>query len=170
MIANAKVKAVHLERSAYIYARQSTEYQVQNNIESQQRQYELAELAIRHGWPKERVVLIDDDLGRSGSSVAGRTGFARLVADVALSKAGIVFGLEVSRLARNNRDWYQLLDLCSMTLTLIADADGVMVETFSAFSSGSIGRSAKAHCTSFSTTRRRTQHRRSRPGWRSIHA
>lgn len=125
MIANAKIKPVHLERSAYVYVRQSTEYQVRNNLESQQRQYELAELAVRYGWPKERVVLIDDDLGRSGSSAAGRTGFARLVADVALSKAGIVLGLEVSRLARNNRDWYQLLDLCSMSVTLIADADGV---------------------------------------------
>ena len=125
MIGNAKITPGHLERSAYVYVRQSTEYQVQNNLESQQRQYELADLAVRHGWPKERVVVIDDDLGRSGSSAAGRTGFARLVADVALSKAGIVFGLEVSRLARNNRDWYQLLDLCSMTLTLIADAEGV---------------------------------------------
>jgi DNA invertase Pin-like site-specific DNA recombinase len=125
MIANAKIRPVHLERSAYVYVRQSTEHQVQKNIESQQRQYELVELAVRYGWPKERVVLIDDDLGRSGSSATGRTGFARLVADVALSKAGIVFGLEVSRLARNNRDWYQLLDLCSMTTTLIADADGV---------------------------------------------
>lgn len=125
MIANAKIKAAHLERSAYVYVRQSTDHQVHNNVESQQRQYELADLAVRCGWPQERVVVIDDDLGRSGSSAAGRTGFARLVADVALSKAGIVFGLEVSRLARNNRDWYQLLDLCSITLTLIGDADGV---------------------------------------------
>jgi DNA invertase Pin-like site-specific DNA recombinase len=125
MIANAKIKPAHLERSAYVYVRQSTDYQVQNNLESQQRQYELAKLAVRYGWAEERVVLIDDDLGRSGSSAAGRVGFARLVADVALSKAGIVFGLEVSRLARNNRDWYQLLDLCSITLTLIGDADGV---------------------------------------------
>ncbi len=125
MIVNAKIRPAHLGRAAYIYVRQSTEHQVQNNLESQERQYELADLAVRYGWPREQVVVIDDDLGRSGSSAAGRTGFARLVADVALSKAGIVFGLEVSRLARNNRDWYQLLDLCSMTLTLIADADGV---------------------------------------------
>lgn len=125
MIVSAKIKPTHLGRSAYVYVRQSTDYQVQNNLESQQRQYELADLAMGYGWPKERVVLIDDDLGRSGSSAAGRTGFARLVADVALNKAGIVFGLEVSRLARNNRDWYQLLDLCSITVTLIADAEGV---------------------------------------------
>lgn len=125
MIANAKIKPSHLDRQAYVYVRQSTEYQVQHHLESQRRQYELADLATRHGWPRERVVVIDDDLGRSGSSASGRTGFARLVAEVALGNAGIVLGLEVSRLARNNRDWYQLLDLCSLTATLIADADGV---------------------------------------------
>lgn len=120
-----KISATHLGRNAYVYVRQSTEHQVQNNLQSQERQYELADRAVRSGWPRERVVVIDDDLGRSGSSAAGRTGFARLVAEVALSKAGIVLGLEVSRLARNNRDWYQLLDLCSLTSTLIGDADGV---------------------------------------------
>jgi DNA invertase Pin-like site-specific DNA recombinase len=122
---SAKIKPTHLSRNAYVYVRQSTDYQVQNNLQSQQRQYELADLAVHNGWPRESVVTIDEDLGRSGSSAAGRTGFGRLVSEVALGKAGIVYGLEVSRLARNNRDWYQLLDLCSMTLTLIADADGV---------------------------------------------
>lgn len=122
---SSKIKPVHLSRNAYVYVRQSTDYQVQNNLQSQQRQYELADLAVRSGWPRESVVTIDDDLGRSGSTAAGRTGFGRLVSEVALGKAGIVYGLEVSRLARNNRDWYQLLDLCSMTGTLIADADGV---------------------------------------------
>lgn len=125
MSANAKVRESHVGRTAYIYVRQSTEYQVHNHLQSQQRQYELADLAVHYGWPRDRVEVIDDDLGRSGSTTSGRTGFARLVADVALGKAGIVFGLEVSRLARNNRDWYQLLDLCSLTATLIADADGV---------------------------------------------
>jgi DNA invertase Pin-like site-specific DNA recombinase len=125
MNASTKIKPTHLSRSAYVYVRQSTERQVQHNLESQQRQYELADLAVRQGWVRESVVIIDDDLGRSGGSTAGRVGFARLVAEVALRKAGVVFGLEVSRLARNNRDWYQLLDLCSMTETLIADADGV---------------------------------------------
>jgi excisionase family DNA binding protein len=125
MIANAKITDGHRARGAYVYVRQSTEHQVQTHLQSRQRQYELAELAVSYGWPRAEVEVIDEDLGRSGSSISGRSGFARLVADVALGKAGIVLGLEVSRLARNNRDWYQLLDLCSLTATLIADADGV---------------------------------------------
>lgn len=125
MSVNSRIATSHLARGAYVYVRQSTEYQVQNHQQSQQRQYELADVAVGYGWPRDKVEVIDDDLGRSGSTTAGRTGFARLVADVALGKAGIVLGLEVSRLARNNRDWYQLLDLCSLTATLIADADGV---------------------------------------------
>lgn len=120
-----KITPLHLQRNAYIYIRQSTEHQVRENIESQQRQYELVELAQQYDWSKDAIIVIDDDLGRSASSSAGRTGFAKLVADVALSKAGIILGLEVSRLARNNKDWYQLLDLCSLTNTLIADTDGV---------------------------------------------
>ena len=96
---------------SYIYIRQSTEHQVRENIESQQRQYELVDLAKQYKWNQDSIIVIDDDLGRSGSSATGRTGFAKLVADVALKKAGIIFGLEVSRLARNNKDWYQLLDL-----------------------------------------------------------
>jgi DNA invertase Pin-like site-specific DNA recombinase/predicted DNA-binding protein (UPF0251 family) len=125
MSANARIAPTHLGRGAYVYVRQSTEYQVQNHLQSQERQYELAEVAVGYGWARDRVEVIDDDLGRSGSTTVGRTGFARLVSDVALGKAGIILGLEVSRLARNNRDWYQLLDLCSLTATLIGDADGV---------------------------------------------
>jgi excisionase family DNA binding protein len=125
MKSHSKITSEHLQRGAYIYIRQSTEHQVQENIESQQRQYELANLAQHYGWGQDQIIVIDDDLGRSASSTAGRTGFAKLVADVALHKAGIIFGLEVSRLARNNRDWYQLLDLCSLTTTLIADSEGV---------------------------------------------
>ena len=125
MKSHSKIMSEHLQRGAYIYIRQSTEHQVLENIESQQRQYELANLAQQYGWGEDQIVVIDDDLGRSASSTAGRTGFAKLVADVALHKAGIIFGLEVSRLARNNRDWYQLLDLCSLTATLIADSEGV---------------------------------------------
>jgi DNA invertase Pin-like site-specific DNA recombinase/transposase len=125
MIANAKITDAHRARGAYVYVRQSTEHQVQTHLQSQQRQYELADMAVSYGWPRAGVEVIDEDLGRSGSSSSGRSGFARLVADVALGKAGIVLGLEVSRLARNNRDWYQLLDLCSLTATLIGDADGV---------------------------------------------
>lgn len=122
---DTKITASHLRRNAYIYIRQSTEHQVRDNLESRQRQYELVDLARQYRWSEESIIVIDDDLGRSASSTVGRTGFAKLVADVALAKAGIIFGLEVSRLARNNRDWYQLLDLCSLTATLIADTDGV---------------------------------------------
>ena len=122
---DTKISASHLSRNAYIYIRQSTEHQVRNNIESKQRQYELVNLVQQYKWNAESIIVIDDDLGRSASSTTGRTGFAKLVADVALNKAGVIFGLEVSRLARNNRDWYQLLDLCSLTNTLIADTDGI---------------------------------------------
>jgi DNA invertase Pin-like site-specific DNA recombinase len=120
-----KITPSHLNRNAYIYIRQSTDHQVRENIESQQRQYELVDLARQYHWNEESIIVIDDDLGKSGSSAVTRTGFAKLVADVALGKAGIIFGLEVSRLARNNRDWYQLLDLCSLTGALIADTDGI---------------------------------------------
>lgn len=130
MKTNTKILSSHLARKAYIYVRQSTEYQVRENIESQQRQYELVHLAKQFGWGKDSITVIDDDLGRSGSSTCGRTGFAKLVADVALKKSGIIFGLEVSRLARNNKDWYQLLDLCSLTGTLIGDADGIYDPSF----------------------------------------
>ncbi len=125
MKSDMKITPSHLQRNAYIYIRQSTERQVRENIESQQRQYELVDLAEQYKWTENSIIIIDDDLGRSGSSTTGRTGFAKLVSNVALKKAGIIFGLEVSRLARNNRDWYQLLDLCSLTGTLIADAEGI---------------------------------------------
>jgi DNA invertase Pin-like site-specific DNA recombinase/transposase len=125
MTHDAKITPSHLQRNAYIYIRQSTDHQVRENIESQQRQYELVDIARQHNWNDDAIVVIDDDLGRSASSTTGRNGFAKLVADVALGKAGIIFGLEVSRLARNNRDWYQLLDLCSLSATLIADTDGI---------------------------------------------
>lgn len=122
---DSKITASHLQRNAYIYIRQSTDHQVRENIESQQRQYELVDIAKQHNWNDDSIIVIDDDLGRSASSTTGRNGFAKLVSDVALGKAGIIFGLEVSRLARNNRDWYQLLDLCSISGTLIADTDGI---------------------------------------------
>jgi len=122
---HSKITTTHQHRKAYIYVRQSTEHQVQHHIESQERQYELADLARSLGWCDSSIEIIDDDQGKSGSGRAGRTGFQRLVSDVALGKAGIVFGLEVSRLARNNRDWYQLLDLCAAKETLIGDADGI---------------------------------------------
>ena len=121
----AEPAAAHLRRDAYIYVRQSTLAQTVRNTESLLRQYDLAGRARQLGWAEHQIVVIDDDLGRSGASAQGRKGFSDLVADVGLGKAGIVLSLECSRLARNNADWYRLLDLCALTDTLIADGDGV---------------------------------------------
>ena len=121
----SKVTASHLGRDAYVYVRQSTLTQMRENTESLERQYELAARAQVLGWPPQQVVVVDDDLGRSGAEATAREGFKNLVADVGLGKVGIVLGIEVSRLARNNADWYQLLDLCALTDTLIADGDGL---------------------------------------------
>jgi DNA invertase Pin-like site-specific DNA recombinase len=121
----AEPSPAHLRRDAYIYVRQSTLAQTIRNTESLTRQYDLAGRAGALGWAADQVVVVDDDLGRSGASAQGRKGFSDLVADVGLGKAGIVLSLECSRLARNNSDWYQLLDLCALTDTLIADSDGV---------------------------------------------
>ena len=119
----AKITPKHLKRSAYVYIRQSTLSQVQENLESQRRQYELADQAWSLGW--SQVEVVDEDLGRSGSGRVVRPGFQRLVSAVCLEEVGGVFALEASRLARNNRDWYQLIDLCGLTSTLIIDAEGV---------------------------------------------
>jgi DNA invertase Pin-like site-specific DNA recombinase len=120
-----KVTADHLRRDAYLYVRQSSLYQVANNTESARRQYDLRGRAVALGWPADRVIVIDVDQGLSGSSATDREGFQRLVADVGLGKAGIVLGLECSRLARNNADWHRLLELCSLSGTLICDEDGL---------------------------------------------
>ena len=120
-----KVTADHLKRDAYLYVRQSTLRQVAENGESTQRQYALRHRAIAAGWPAERVRVIDRDLGKSGSTAAARDGFQELVSEVALAKAGIVMGLEVSRLARNSADWHRLIELCALTATLILDEDGI---------------------------------------------
>ncbi len=121
----AKVTAEHLQRTAFLYVRQSTLRQVMQNTESTQRQYALRRRAIALGWPVERIVVIDTDQGQSGASAADREGFQRLVAEVGLGKAGIVLGLEVSRLARNNADWHRLLEICGLSGTLICDEDGL---------------------------------------------
>jgi len=121
----SKIKPSHTQRAAYVYIRQSTPGQVEHNRESTARQYALADRACQLGWSKEQVVLIDEDLGLSGSGTDKRSGFARLTSEVALTQVGIVLGLEVSRLARNNADWYRLLELCGITDTLIGDNDGV---------------------------------------------
>ena len=121
----SKVTAEHLKRAAYLYIRQSTLRQVLENTESTQRQYALRRRAISLGWSEERIIVIDNDLGQSGASKQEREGFQRLVADVGLGQAGIVMGLEVSRLARNCADWHHLLEICALTHTLILDEDGL---------------------------------------------
>jgi DNA invertase Pin-like site-specific DNA recombinase len=120
-----KVTASHLARNAYLYIRQSTLKQVLNNTESTARQYDLRGKAIALGWAASQITVIDIDQGHSGASAADREGFQQLVAEVSLGRAGIVLGLECSRLARNNADWHQLLELCAMTGTLICDEDGL---------------------------------------------
>ena len=120
-----KVRTDHLHRDAYLYIRQSTLQQVFHNTESTQRQYALKQRAIGLGWPAERVNIIDGDQGHSGASATDREGFQQLVAEVGMGRAGIVLGLEVSRLARNNCDWHRLLEICGLTDTLILDEDGL---------------------------------------------
>ena len=120
-----KITPAHRERLAYVYVRQSSAAQVRVNTESLERQYELTGRATELGWDPTRIVVVDEDLGRSGAESTAREGFKALVAAVGLGQVGLVLGIEVSRLARNNADWYQLLDLCSLTDTVIADADGV---------------------------------------------
>jgi DNA invertase Pin-like site-specific DNA recombinase len=120
-----KITPSHLARVAIVYLRQSSAAQVEHNRESTERQYALAQKAAELGWSAEGIVVIDEDLGVSGSGAVARSGFARLIAEVALGRVGLVLGLEVSRLARNNADWYRLIDLCGLSNTLIGDADGV---------------------------------------------
>ncbi len=123
--AHSKVQARHLKRNAYLYIRQSTLRQVFENTESTQRQYDLQRRALALGWKPDQIIVIDSDLGRSGASAVDRQGFQRLVTEVSLGHAGIVMGLEVSRLARNSTDWHRLLELCALADTLILDEDGV---------------------------------------------
>ena len=120
-----KVTADHVRRDAFLYVRQSSLRQLIENTESTKRQYALRDRAVALGWPIERVHTIDSDLGLSGASTQDRDGFQRLVAEVANGHVGIVLGLEVSRLARNNADWHRLLELSALTHTLILDEDGV---------------------------------------------
>src|SRR5881409_2782927 len=123
--AASKVTAAQLARTAYLYVRQSTLRQVVTNTESTQRQYALRQRAVALGWPAEQIVVIDSDQGQSGASAADREGFQKLVAEVGMGRAGIVLGLEVSRLARNSADWHRLLEICAVTDTLILDEDGL---------------------------------------------
>ena len=120
-----KVQPHHLDRGAYLYVRQSSMRQVIENIESTKRQYALRGRAVALGWRDDQIIVIDNDQGESGASAAWREGFQRLVTDVGMGHAGIVMGLEVSRLARNNADWHRLLEICALADTLILDEDGV---------------------------------------------
>jgi DNA invertase Pin-like site-specific DNA recombinase len=124
-----KLKGWHLDRVAIVYVRQSTPQQVADHKESTARQYALADRAVALGWTRDRVTIIDDDLGKSGQSIEGRLGFQRLLAEVALDNVGLILGLEMSRLARSCRDWHQLLELCARFRVLLADADGVFDPT-----------------------------------------
>jgi DNA invertase Pin-like site-specific DNA recombinase/predicted DNA-binding transcriptional regulator AlpA len=124
-MSEAKIGPTHLNRNAYVYIRQSTAAQVENNRESTARQYALEKRALQLGWPSHQIMLIDEDLAQSGAESAQRSGFVKMNGEVALGRAGIILSIEVSRVARNNSDWYKLLDLCSITDTLIADEDGI---------------------------------------------
>jgi len=119
------VTTAHRAKLAYIYVRQSTAGQVRQHQESTELQYRLVDRAAAFGWPKERIEVIDDDLGKSGTSSDGRGGFQRLIAEIGVGKAGLVLSLDASRLARNNHDWHQLLELCSLFGVLIADGERV---------------------------------------------
>ena len=120
-----KITPEHHARLAYVYVRQSTAYQVHHNLESQRRQWDLRARALELGWSKEQIVEVGEDMGRSASRSQVRSGFERMVAEAALSQVGIIVALEVSRVSRSNQDWYRLLDICSITGTLIADGEGL---------------------------------------------
>jgi DNA invertase Pin-like site-specific DNA recombinase len=125
MNAQAKVTADHLRKQAILYVRQSTLHQVKENRESTALQYDLKRHAQELGWNDQQTVVIDEDLGHSGATATDRSGFQRLVAEVSLGRVGLVMGLSVSRLARNNADWHRLLEICALTGTLIVDEDGL---------------------------------------------
>ncbi len=129
LLRSPKLRPYHLDRVAVVYVRQSTPQQVHDHKESTARQYALVDRAVALGWPRDRVVTIDDDLGKSGQSIEGRVGFQRLLAEVALDRVGLILGLEMSRLARSCKDWHLLLELCGRYRVLLADADGLFDPT-----------------------------------------
>ncbi len=120
-----KIRPEHLDRAAVVYVRQSSRQQVLEHSESTRLQYALAERAVALGWARSQVVVIDDDLGVSAATADSRKGFARLVTEVTMGRAGVVLGTEMSRLARTGRDWHLLLELCCLSGVLLADPDGV---------------------------------------------
>ncbi len=121
----SKITVTHQAKMAYVYIRQSTLTQVQQHNESTQLQYRLVDQAVKLGWPTDRVIVLDEDLGKSGASAEDRAGFQRLLAEIGLGHVGLVLSYDASRLARNNRDWYQLIELCSLFGVLIADSQTV---------------------------------------------
>lgn len=125
MSSSSKIEATHLDRLAIVYVRQSSPRQVMENRESTERQYGFAEQAVAFGWPRDRVVTIDEDLGKSGRTTDGRDGFQHLVSEVTLNHVGMVLGLEMSRLARSSKDWHAFFEMCAIFGTLIVDEDGV---------------------------------------------
>jgi DNA invertase Pin-like site-specific DNA recombinase len=122
---NAKIKEYHLERPAYVYLRQSTPKQVLHNRESTERQYALRDKALELGWPPDKIQVLDRDLGKSGAQIAGREDFKTLLFDVSVGKVGAVVALEASRLARSSLDWHRLIQICTLTSTLVIDEDGI---------------------------------------------
>jgi DNA invertase Pin-like site-specific DNA recombinase len=123
--AASKLYDDHLQRLAIVYVRQSHPQQVVEHVESTARQYALVDRAVALGWSRDRVVVIDEDQGQSGQSMGTRVGFQRVLAEVSLDHVGLILGLEMSRLARSNKDWHQLRELCAIFRTLLADADGL---------------------------------------------
>src|SRR5438270_3263230 len=124
-LSSPKIRPWHLQRKAVVYIRQSTPQQVLEHRESADRHYRLVHRAAALGWPQDGVEVVDEDQGRSGQTVEGRLGFQYLLAEISLDHVGIIFGLEMSRLARSNKDWHQLLEVCALFRTLLADQDGL---------------------------------------------
>ena len=125
MLRSSKILDSHLDRLAVVYVRQSDPQQVLNHRESRERQYALADHAVALGWPRDRVLIIDDDQGRSGKTANRRGGFQRLLAEVTMEHVGLILGIEMSRIARNNKDWHNLLEMCAIFGTILTDEDGV---------------------------------------------
>ena len=119
------ITAWHLGLLAIVYIRQSTPQQILDHRESRERQYALANYAVAMGWPIDRVLIIDDDQGHSGKTAGNRSGFHRILAEVTMEHVGLILGIEMSRIARNNRDWHNLLEMCAVFGTILADEDGV---------------------------------------------
>jgi DNA invertase Pin-like site-specific DNA recombinase len=125
ILRSSKILELHLDRLAIVYVRQSDPQQVLNHRESRERQYALADHAVALGWPRERVMVIDDDQGQSGRTADQRSGFQRLLAEVTMEHVGMILGIEMSRIARNNKDWHNLLEMCAIFRTILSDEDGV---------------------------------------------